>query len=242
MKNLIVTIAVLISIVNTSIAQEIKDMRIPLLGEITSRFSAPSTTGKVEFPADFYGKWKILFFHPADFTPVCTSEIIELALLQDEFKKLNTSLIVISTDGLNSHIEWVKSIESFSYKENKSIKINFPLVSDAGLEISKKFGMLHPYSNTTKDVRGVFIIDPENRIQAMNFYPNSVGRNIDEIKRTLEALQATENKTVLTPANWKPGDDVLIPSPASIVEAEKLKGKNDPNLQQIAWYMWYKKN
>jgi peroxiredoxin (alkyl hydroperoxide reductase subunit C) len=221
--------------------QDNKDIRIPLLGEISPRFTASSTLGKINFPDDYFGKWKILFSHPADFTPVCTSEIIELTNLQQDFKDLNTAILVISTDGLNSHIEWVKSIESLEYKDHKNIKVEFPLVSDVGLEISKKFGMLHPYSNTTKDVRGVFIIDPENKIQATFFYPATVGRNMEEIKRTLIALQTHDKDYCLTPANWRPGDDVLIPSPASSDDAQKLRKKNDPNLKEIAWYMWLKK-
>jgi len=221
--------------------QDNKDIRIPLLGEISPRFTATSTLGKINFPDDYFGKWKILFSHPADFTPVCTSEMIELASLQQDFKDLNCAIVVVSTDGLNSHIEWVKSIEGLEYKDHKNIKIEFPLVSDAGLEISKKFGMLHPYSNTTKDVRGVFIIDPDNKIQAMFFYPSTVGRNVEEIKRTLIALQTHDKDYCLTPANWKPGDDVLIPSPASSVDAQKLRDKKDPDLNEIAWYMWLKK-
>lgn len=242
MKTLLIIITTIISSAYSITAQDNKDIRIPLLGEITPRFEATSTIGKISFPEDYFGKWKIIFSHPAAFTPVCSSEIIELALKQEDFKKLNTAIIVTSTDGLNSHIEWVKSIESFSYKENVNVKIDFPLVSDVGLEIAKKFGMIHPYSNTTKDVRGVFIIDPENKIQALFFYPNSVGRNIDEILRTLKALQTTYKQSVMTPANWLPGDDVLIPSPSSAIEADKLKAKNDPNLHEVAWYMWFKKN
>ena len=204
-------------------------------------FIAESTLGKVHFPDDYYSKWKIIFCHPADFTPVCTSEILSLAALQEDFKKLNTALIVVSTDGLNSHIEWVKSLESLNYKGQGNLKINFPLVSDANLDISKKYRILQSDSGNHNDIRAVFFIDPDNNIRAMFYYPSSVGRNMEEIKRTLIALQTDDKYNVLTPANWQPGDDVMIHSPSSIVEAEKLKTKKSPDLWEFTWYMWFKK-
>lgn len=224
------------------VAQVNKDIKIPLIGEIIPSFVAESTVGKIKFPDDYFAKWKILFSHPADFTPVCTSEIIELANLQEEFRKLNTQVLVISTDGINSHLEWIKSIESIEYKGKKTVKIEFPLISDFNYEISKKYGMLQPSASNTKDVRGVFIIDSENKVRTIFYYPSNVGRNFDEILRTLKALQNVSNESVLTPANWKPGDDVLIPSPSNIDEANKLKDKNSPNLYSYAWYMWFKKS
>jgi peroxiredoxin (alkyl hydroperoxide reductase subunit C) len=241
MKNFLIISLIFISLFNYSFAQENKDIRIPLIGETAPSFEANSTNGNIKFPDDYFGKWKILFSHPADFTPVCTSEVLELSALQKEFKDLNTAIVVISTDGINSHIEWIKSIEKLEYNEKKIEKIQFPLITDANLEISKKYGMLHPYSSSSKDVRGVFIIDPENKIQAMFFYPTTVGRNLDEIKRTLIALQMHQKNSVMTPANWSPGEEVLIPSPKTIEEAEKLKEKKDPNLREVAWYMWLKK-
>jgi peroxiredoxin (alkyl hydroperoxide reductase subunit C) len=164
-----------------------------------------------------------------------------LAASQDEFIKLNTSLLVISTDGLNSHIEWVKSMESISLNGVAPVKIGFPIITDADLKISKAYGMLHIDYSPTRDIRGVFFIDPENKIRAFFNYPSSVGRNMEEILRTLKALQNNDKYNVLAPANWKPGDDVLIKSPATIKDSDKLKEKNDPDLRQITWYMWYKK-
>lgn len=240
MKNLI-SLFVFTTIFVFTYAQKPEEIRIPLLGEQASSFEANSTMGKIKFPDDYFTRWKIIMSHPADFTPVCTTEILELIELQEEFDKLNTSLMVISTDGINSHIEWVKSMESINYKGKQTKKINFPLISDVGLELSKKYGMLHPNSSETKDIRGVFIIDPDNKIQAMFFYPATVGRNLDEIKRTLIALQTHDRHNVLTPANWKPGDEVLIPSPATAREAEKLRSKNDPTLRELMWYLWFKK-
>jgi peroxiredoxin (alkyl hydroperoxide reductase subunit C) len=235
-----IMLIVLIMPLNQLYAQN-ENLRIPLIGESAPSFEATSTHGQLNFPDDYFGKWKILFSHPANFTPVCTSEIIELANSQKDFKKLNTQVIVISVDGINSHLQWVQSIESLVYNGKQCNKIEFPLISDGDLNVSKKYGMLHPYSNTTKDVRGVFIIDPEDKIRALLYYPSSTGRNIEEIKRTLIALQLYERKNVFTPANWKVGNDVLIPSPKSIEEANKLKEKNSPNLNEIAWYMWLKK-
>ncbi len=223
-------------------SQENKDMRIPLIGEMAPEFTAESTMGKINFPSDYYMKWKILFSHPGDFTPVCSSEFLELAALQEDFEKLNTRLVAISTDGLNSHLEWVKSMESINYKGRGPVKIKFPIVSDNTLEISRKYGMIHSYASTTRDVRGVFIIDPGDRIRAIFFYPFNVGRNLDEIKRTLVALQTTDDNKVLTPANWMPGQDVMIPSPKSTGDAEKMVRKADPDLYSVTWYMWFRKS
>jgi peroxiredoxin (alkyl hydroperoxide reductase subunit C) len=220
---------------------ENKEVRIPLIGETAPSFTAESTNGKITFPDDYYGKWKILFSHPAAFTPVCSSELIDLADMQEDFDKLDTKIIVVSTDGLNSHIAWKKSMEEIRYNDKETPKINFPLISDNNLDISKKYGMIHSYSSTTRDIRGVFIIDPNEKIRAIFFYPMNVGRNIDEIKRTLMALQMADHKNVLTPANWMPGGDVLIPAPKSEADADKLAAKKDPNLRELAWYMWLKK-
>jgi len=212
-----------------------------MIGESAPTFVAESTMDTIKFPGDYYNKWKILFSHPADFTPVCSTEILELASKKEEFNKLNTKLVVISTDGLNSHIEWVKSLEGINYKGNEKVMIDFPIVSDHSLLISKSYGMIHPKSSTTRNVRGVFIIDPDDKIRAIFFYPSTTGRNIEEIKRTLIALQLTEKKNVLTPADWTPGQDVLIPSPQNIKEANKLEEKNDPKLYSLAWYLWFTK-
>lgn len=210
----------------------------PLISGKAPSFSASSTMGMVNFPDDFFGKWKILFSHPADFTPVCTSEIMALASVQEEFKELKTALIVISTDRLNSHIEWVKSIESISIEGAAPVKIEFPLVSDSDLKISRAYGILQPGHEQEIDIRGVMIIDPDNNIRAFFHYPQSVGRNIEEIKRTLIALQTQDKHNVFTPANWQPGNDVLLPSPATQAEAEKLEAKKDPKLRKVTWYMW----
>ncbi|MBN2777718.1 MAG: peroxiredoxin [Bacteroidales bacterium] len=213
--------------------------QIPMLGDRAPEFEAKSTKGDIKFPKDYYGKWKILFSHPGDFTPVCTTEILELADLQDEFKELNTQLIVLSTDGLNSHLDWIKSMEEISYKNREKADIDFPFISDVGLDISKKYGMIHPNNNSTKNVRAVFIIDPEDKISSITYYPDNIGRNIDEILRNLEALQEVYANNKLTPANWVKGESLLVQSPDSKEEAEKLNAKK--NLYSLTWYLWFEK-
>ena len=229
------------SFVKTNNAQDPAVTRIPLIGEHAPEFIAESTQGKITFPGNHNSKWTILFSHPADFTAVCSTEILELAALQDDFEKLNTRLMVISTDAVSSHIEWVKSLETIKYKGREPMKIKFPLISDKSLEISRKYGMLHSTTNTTKDVRGVFIIDSDNKIEAIFFYPMNVGRNMEEIKRTLIGLQTSIKNNVLIPANWNTGQDVMIPSPKTSSDADKLMKNMPPELYYITWYMWFKK-
>ncbi len=221
--------------------KEAPDIRIPLIGEHAPSFTAQTTKGKLTFPDDYFRKWKILFSHPGDFTPVCSTELLELASMQDDFNKLGTKLVVISTDGLNSHLEWVRSLESIKYNDRGPYLIDFPLVADPTLEISRKYGMVNPEQPSTRDVRGVFIIDPDDRIQAFFFYPTFTGRNLEEIKRTLIAMQTATEQNLLTPANWQPGQPLLINSPASSAEAAKLAEKRDPDLYSLTWYLWFKK-
>jgi peroxiredoxin (alkyl hydroperoxide reductase subunit C) len=218
---------------------EDRNFRIPLIGEKAPSFTAYSTSGEIKFPSDFGRSWKILFSHPQDFTPVCTTEILELANLQTEFEKLGAKLIAVSTDRLSTHEQWIKAMEGLAYKDRKTLKIDFPLVDDESLTISKKYGMIHPSSNTTRDVRGVFIIDPDNIIQAVYFYPMSVGRNTEELIRMVTALERTQADNVLTPANWKAGEDVMIPTiPRATATEDELAALG---LYNLTWFMWYKK-
>lgn len=240
MKNLIILFLFFIAAASQVWSQNTDDTRIPLLGEMTPEFTAQTTTGRLNFPGDYEMKWKIIFSHPADFTPVCSSELLELATMQDEFNKLNTKIMVLSTDGLSSHMAWVQSLETINYPGSEPVKIEFPLIADPDFKISKKFGMIHSFSSTTRDVRGVFIIDPSDRIAAIFFYPLNIGRNMDEIKRTLCALQTSEKYDILTPANWIPGQKVMIQSPATKQEAEKMMQKKDNDLTSLAWFMWFR--
>ena len=220
-------------------SKEDRNFRIPLIGETAPSFTAESTNGTVNFPDDFGRKWKILFSHPQDFTPVCSTEIMELASLQDEFDKLGVKMIVVSTDALETHVQWKKSMESLDLNGRGNVKIKFPLVDDSKLAISKLYGMIHPASNTTKSVRGVFIIDPDNIIQAIYFYPKSVGRNTDELIRMVTALETTEKSEFLTPVNWKAGNDLLVPAPPSADASAKTKVPD--GFYSPVWYLWYKK-
>ncbi|MCX6232057.1 MAG: peroxiredoxin [Bacteroidetes bacterium] len=222
-------------------AQGTMENRIPMLGENAPAFTAESTNGTLHFPKDFGKNWKIIFSHPMDFTPVCSSELLELANMQQEFEKLGVSIIVVSTDNLESHNNWKKSLETLSYKKRETASIKFPLVDDYSRTIARAYGMIHSSTNETKNVRGVFIIDPENKIRAVSFYPMEVGRNIEEIKRMVIAMQTVKTNTVMTPANWQPGGDVLIPFNKNGGSDNANAAKNDPKQYEISWYMIFKK-
>lgn len=215
--------------------------KIPLIGDEAPAFSAKTTNGTLHFPEDYGKKWKILFSHPLDFTPVCTSELLEMAYLQDEFKELGVKLVVVSTDNLERHESWKESMETLTYKDREPVEINFPLVDDASKTVANKYGMLHENTSTSKDVRGVFIIDPQNIVRAISFNPMEVGRNLEDIKRIVIALQTIDENVVLTPANWEPGDDVLIPySHSRDKDNKEVVAKNDPDLYEVSWYMVFK--
>lgn len=223
------------------LSQKHESQRIPLIGSNAPSFQAPSTNGTIVFPGDFGESWKILFAHPRDFTPVCSSEVLELARLQDEFIRLNTQIIVISVDRLVSHQSWKKDLEDVDYKGLGKMKINFPLVVDSSYAISNVYGMLDSKSNIGQSVRGVFFVDPENKVRAFQFYPNEVGRNSEEILRVLKALQMHyANNDIVIPSNWQPGDDVMIPF-LSKEDKEELK-KPDPKIYYLNWYMIFRKN
>lgn len=212
-----VLIALIIFVTTPLWSQSVKrnSSRIPLLNEEAPTFTAESTKGTIVFPGDYGQKWKILFSHPADFTPVCTSELLELAKMQKEFKDMNVAVAVVSVNSLNLHKDWVISMEDILNRSNTPVKIDFPLIDDSKLNIGWAYGMLTPDHESFKAVRGVYIIDPNDKIKSVLFYPMEVGRNMEEIKRMVLALQTTEKNTVLVPANWKPGDDVLLPYPKS---------------------------
>ena len=222
-------------------AQEKNSSRIPLIGENAPSFTAESTIGQITFPDYFGSKWKILFSHPADFTPVCSTEILELAHMQNEFDRLGVKIAVISTDTLYKHFSWKKSLETLKYKGMDPVKIDFPLIDDNSWSASKSYGMLHAPTSTQRDVRGVFIIDPNNKVRAIYFYPMEIGRNMDEIRRTVVALQTADKQKVLIPANWEPGDDVLIPYVRSSKDAENMATGIDQDIYKVSWYMTFKK-
>jgi len=214
---------------------------IPMLGMEAPSFTANTTNGKMVFPEDFGNHWKILLSHPKDFTPVCTSEILELAKMQEEFTDLGVKLAIISTDDLASHHQWKQYLEDILLRSKNPTKIDFPFIEDKNARISDKYGMIHAWENPTRDVRGVFIINPDNVIQSVNFYPLNIGRNMDEIKRVVLALQTSEKDQVLIPANWNKGDDVLM----KFVPYNQADLDENPDLKNQYYErgvnLWYKK-
>lgn len=162
----------------------------PVVGQDAPRFKAQSTNGRLSFPDDFGTHWKVIFSHPRDFTPVCTSEILQLARMQKDFANLETALVIVSTDFIQSHYQWKKELESIHTEKLKPVKILFPLVADDKFVIARKYGMMHPAVSTTQTVRGVFYITPDNKLAAFSFYPMNIGRNLEDIKSTLVALQS----------------------------------------------------
>ncbi|MDP4240390.1 MAG: peroxiredoxin [Bacteroidota bacterium] len=220
-------------------SKEDRNFRIPLIGEKAPSFSAESTNGTINFPDDFGHSWKILFSHPKDFTPVCSTEILNLAHLQSQFDLLGVKLVVISTDRLETHVQWKKALEMLKLDNKEFVKIRFPLVDDENIVVSKQYGMIHPETNSTRSVRGVFIIDPDNIIQAIYFYPMNVGRSTYELIRMIKALQTSSKDKVLMPANWEEGNDVLVRTPPKVDD-------NSPKTEiadyyNPAWFLWYKK-
>lgn len=196
---------------------------IPLIGQRAPSFEAMTTQGPINFPEDKAGKWVVLFSHPADFTPVCTTEFLGFQDLKEEFDKINTDLLGYSVDGVHSHIEWLRNIE-----KNFGVKIEFPVI--AGQEVARKYGMIHTVDSTVT-VRAVFVINPEGEIAAMIYYPLSNGRDIKEIYRLVKALQKTYNEQVATPESWpnnkRMANDVIIPPASSMRQAEENQNNSD---------------
>jgi peroxiredoxin (alkyl hydroperoxide reductase subunit C) len=219
------------------------ERHLPLIGEKAPSFEAETTQGPLSFPEDYRGKWVIFFSHPADFTPVCTTEFIAFATMAKEFKELNAELLGLSIDSTYSHIAWLRTIkEKIEYKGAKDVEVEFPVISDLTMEVSRKYGMLQPSASTTQAVRAVFIIDPEGMVRAILYYPLSNGRNMQEIKRLLIAMQRTDAHNVATPANWQPGDDVIIPPPGSCGTAKERVEGAGKDYQCLDWFLCLKKD
>ena len=209
--------------------------------EQTPEFKAVTTQGNINFPGDYKGSWVILFSHPADFTPVCTSEFMTFASMEDKFAASNCKLVGLSVDGLYSHIAWLRTIkEKIEYKGMKNIEVNFPLIEDITMEVAKKYGMIQPGESSTKAVRAVFYIDPKGTIRAIIYYPLSLGRNFDELYRVLLALQTADEFGVATPADWRPGDDVIVP-PAGSCGVAKERMENQEDMTCYDWFFCTKK-
>ena len=194
----------------------------PRIGDPAPPFTAKTTQGDITFPADYSGSWVIFFSHPADFTPVCTSEFMTFATLQDDFARLNTKLVGLSIDGLYSHIAWLRTIkERITFRDMKDVDVTFPLIDDVSMTVARLYGMIMPNEDTTKAVRAVFIIDPAGVIRTIVYYPLSTGRNIPELLRVVKALQTADMFTVATPADWQPGEPVIVPPAGSCGTAKE---------------------
>jgi peroxiredoxin 2/4 len=216
--------------------------RMPLIGEPAPGFEAETTQGPIHFPKDYEGKWVIFFSHPADFTPVCTTEFMTFASMTDEFKALNCELLGLSIDSTYSHIAWLRTIrEKIEYRGMKNVEVMFPVISDLTMEVSKRFGMLQPAASTTQAVRAVFIIDPKSIVRAILYYPLSNGRNMQEIKRLLVAMQHSDEYKIATPANWQPGEDVIIPPPGSCGSAKERVEQAGADYKCLDWFLCLKK-
>jgi peroxiredoxin (alkyl hydroperoxide reductase subunit C) len=209
---------------------------MPRIGEKAPEFKAVTTQGEINFPADYKGSWVILFSHPADFTPVCTSEFMTFAHMENQFAEANCKLVGLSVDGLYSHIAWLRTIkEKIEYKGMKNVEVNFPLIEDITMEVAKKYGMIQPGESNTKAVRAVFVIDPKGIIRTVIYYPLSLGRNFDELYRVIIALQTADAFSVATPADWRPGDDVIVPPAGSCGTAkDRMDGK-----EKMKCYDWF---
>ncbi|MBN2480361.1 MAG: peroxiredoxin [Bacteroidales bacterium] len=216
--------------------EEKQVVSMPRIGEAAPEFKAVTTQGDINFPDDYKGSWVILFSHPADFTPVCTSEFMTFATMEDKFAEANCKLVGLSVDGLYSHIAWLRTIkDKIEYKGMKDVEVKFPLIEDITMEVAKKYGMIQPGESSTKAVRAVFYVDPKGVIRTILYYPLSLGRNFDELYRVLIALQAADKFSVAMPADWRPGDDVIVPTAGSCgVAKERMESKND-----LTCYDWF---
>lgn len=203
---------------------------MPRIGDQAPDFNAIITTGPLKFSEYNKGKWVILFSHPADFTPVCTTEMTGFALNESFFTEHNTRLIGLSIDSIHSHIAWVNAVD-----EKTGVLFDFPIIADLDMKVAKLYGMLQPGESETAAVRAVFIIDPTGKIRLIMYYPLNVGRNMDEIKRALLALQTSDQHKVAMPLNWQPGDKVIVGAPKTL-EALKER-KADTSLEITDWYL-----
>ena len=225
--------------------QEVKQEQVfamPRIGEKAPEFKAVTTQGEINFPADYKGSWVILFSHPADFTPVCTSEFMTFANMEQQFNEANCKLVGLSVDGLYSHIAWLRTIkEKIEYKGMKNIDVTFPLIEDITMEVAKKYGMMMPGESNTKAVRAVFVIDPKGIVRTVLYYPLSLGRNFDELYRIVIALQAADEFNIATPADWQPGDEVIVPTAGSCGVAKERMESKDADTHCYDWFFCTKK-
>ena len=203
---------------------------MPRIGDFAPDFEAKTTTGDMKFSEYAKGKWKLLFSHPADFTPVCTTEMSGFAQRRAEFDELNTALIGLSIDSVHAHLGWVNNVQ-----KNTGVFFDFPIIADIDMKVAKLYGMLQPNESETAAVRAVFFIDPHQKIRLIMYYPLNVGRNMNEIIRALKGLQFSDKHNVAMPLNWEPGDKVIIPPPKTLKEMQIRKA--DESLEKIDFYL-----
>ncbi len=210
---------------------------MPRIGDQAPSFTAETTQGQINFPEDYAGRWVILFSHPADFTPVCTTEFMTFAHLEDKFAELNTALVGLSVDGLYSHIAWLRTIkEKISFGGMSDVEVTFPLIEDISMKVARLYGMIMPGEDSTKAVRAVFVVDPTGKIRTIIYYPLSLGRNFDELLRVITALQTADEFSVATPADWRPGDPVIIPPPGSCGVAKDRAESTEAGVTVHDWF------
>lgn len=212
---------------------ETTSVSLPRINDPAPQFEATATTGPIKL-SDYKGKWVVLFSHPADFTPVCSTEFAGFASRQAEFDKRGVQLIGVSIDSVYSHLAWIQSIE-----KNLEVKVNFPVIADLDTKVAQLYGMIHPGASTTATVRAVFFIDPNQVLRALIYYPLTTGRNIDEVLRVVDALQFNSEKGLATPANWKPGDKAIIPAPTTQEGIQKRLKEEGAEVKD--WYLSFKK-
>ncbi len=221
---------------------EEKSVNFPLIGTPAPEFVATTTQGEIHFPQDYKGKWIILFSHPADFTPVCTTEFMTFASMHEEFRGLNTELVGLSIDSIYSHLGWLNAIKNYSWNGIEHPEIEFPVIADIKMDVANKYGMIQGESDTHA-VRAVFFIDPNGVIKTILYYPASLGRNFHEIKRVLIGLQKSEKEGVALPANWEPGKDVIVPPPGSCGDIkDRLEMAKGEKYEMKDWFLTFKKD
>lgn len=201
---------------------------MPRINDAAPEFEAKSTHGPIKL-SDYRGRWVVLFSHPADFTPVCSTEFVEFAKRSDEFRKRNADLIGLSVDSVSAHIAWIRNIE-----QHFDVKIEFPVIADLDTKVAQTYGLIHPAASETATVRAVFVIDDKGTVRALIYYPLNLGRNIDEILRVIDGLQTSEANACSIPANWQPGDAVIVPPPQTIADAEK---RLESDYDVTDWYL-----
>ena len=212
---------------------------LPLIGDKAPQFTARTTNGTINFPMDYAGRWVVLFSHPMDFTPVCTTEFLAFQAAYDDFKRINTEIIGLSVGAVSSHLAWIQSIyQDINLKGCANIQITFPVIADIDLSVSKLYGMIHPNTSNTNTVRAVFIIDPHGIIRTILYYPQNIGRNIQEILRTVIALQTYDTFGTSTPADWMPGAPVLEPAPQTNADMHKHIAAKNKNMH--SWYLTFR--